>query len=219
MIITYHGHSCFKLKGKRGTVVTDPFDSYVGFSLPAMNADIITVSHQHKDHNAIGKVKGTDAHSSPFIIDAPGEYEVGGISVFGDRFYHDNSKGVERGESIAFTILLDDLKICHLGDLGHQLSDDQVARIGVVDVLFVPVGGTFTLNPEQAMQVVRTIDPSIVIPMHYRLPEHDEKVFGDLKTLEDFAKEYGANPVPEAKLLVEKERLPEEMQLSILSRI
>jgi len=219
MIITYHGHSCFKLKGKRGTVVTDPYDSYVGFSMPGMSADIITVSHQHKDHNAIGNVKGTEQRQNPFIIDAPGEYEIGGISVFGDRFYHDASKGSERGENIAFTILLDDLRICHLGDLGHTLSDDEVAKIGMVDVLFVPVGGTFTLDPEKAMQVIRAIEPSIVIPMHYRLPEHDEKVFGDLKTLADFTKEYGAEPAPEGKLIVEKERLPEEMELSLLSRV
>ena len=219
MIITYHGHSCFKLKGKRGTVVTDPYDSYVGFAMPAMSADIITVSHQHKDHNATAKIKGMEQHPTPFVIDAPGEYEVGGISVFGDRFYHDANKGVERGESIAFTILLDDLKVCHLGDLGHLLSEEEVAQLGMVDVLFVPVGGTFTINPEQAMQVIRAIEPSIVIPMHYRLPEHDEKVFGDLKPLSDFTKEYGAEPVPEGKLIVEKDRLPEEMQLSILSRV
>lgn len=219
MIITYHGHSCFKLKGKRGTVVTDPFDNFVGFNLPAMSADIITVSHQHKDHNAINKVKGTEAHQTPFIIDAPGEYEVGGISVFGDRLYHDNSKGAERGENIAFTILLDDLRICHLGDLGHLLTDDDIARIGMVDVLFVPVGGHFTIDPEQAVKVIRDIEPSIVVPMHYRLPEHDEKVFGDLKPLADFIKEYGADTQPEGKLIVEKERLPEEMELAILSRV
>lgn len=218
MLITYHGQSCFKLKGRRGTVVTDPFDPYIGFSLPTMSADLITVSHQHKDHNAVGKVKGTEAHPQPFVIDCPGEYEVGGISVFGDRVYHDNSQGSERGENTIFTILLDDLRVCHLGDLGHLLTEEQVEKIGLVDILFVPVGGLFTINPEQAMEVIRAIDPSIVIPMHYQLPEHDMKVFVDLKPLAEFTKEYGIEPAPVPKLLIEKERLPEEMELMVLSR-
>jgi L-ascorbate metabolism protein UlaG (beta-lactamase superfamily) len=218
MTITYHGHSCFKLKGKRGVVVTDPFGSYVGFSSSSLTADMVTVSHQHKDHNAIEKVKGTDQHPKPFIIDCPGEYEVGGISVFGDRTYHDNSGGVERGENTVFTILLDDLRVCHLGDLGHALTEEQVEKIGLVDVLFVPIGGHFTINPEQAVEVIRMIEPSIVIPMHYLTPEHDSKVFGDLKMLTDFTKEYGIEPAAVPKLVVEKDRLPEETELVILSR-
>lgn len=218
MTITYHGHSCFKLKGKRGTVVTDPFDSYVGFSPSGLSADVVTVSHQHKDHNAISRVKGTEAHPQPFIVDCPGEYEVGGVSVFGERTYHDEAGGVERGENTVFTILLDDLRVCHLGDLGHLLTEDQIAKIGLVDILFVPVGGHFTLNPEQAINVIRAIEPSIVVPMHYRTEEHDPKIFGDLKTLADFTKEFGIEPAPVPKLVVEKDRLPEEMELAILTR-
>lgn len=218
MIITYHGHSCFKLKGKRGSVITDPFDPYVGFSASGLTADIVTVSHQHKDHNATGRVKGTEAHSKPFIIDCPGEYEVGGISVFGDRMYHDNAGGVERGENTVFTILLDELRVCHLGDLGHALTEEQIEKIGLVDILFVPVGGIFTINPEQAIEMIRVIEPSLVIPMHYLTPEHDQKIFGDLKLVTDFTKEYGIEPVAVPKLTVEKDRLPEETELVILSR-
>jgi L-ascorbate metabolism protein UlaG (beta-lactamase superfamily) len=218
MIITYHGHSCFKLKGKRGTVITDPYDAYVGFSPSGLTADIVTVSHQHKDHNAVDKVKGTEAHPKPFLIDCPGEYEVGGISVFGERMYHDASQGVERGENTVFTILLDELRVCHLGDLGHALTEEQVEKIGLVDVLFIPVGGVFTLNPEQAIEAIRKIEPSIIIPMHYRTPEHDLNVFGDLKQITDFTKEYGIEPAAVPKLVVEKDRLPEETELVILSR-
>ncbi|HCC84850.1 MAG TPA: Zn-dependent hydrolase [Candidatus Pacebacteria bacterium] len=219
MIISYHGHSCFKLKGRRGTVVTDPYEAYVGFNLPNLSADIVTVSHQHKDHNAVAKVKGTEANPKPFLIDCPGEYEVGGISVFGERVYHDASQGSERGENTVFTILLDDVRVCHLGDLGHALTETLIEKIGVVDVLFVPVGGSFTINPEQAVAVIRAIDPSIVIPMHYKTPEHDQKVFGDLKTLADFTKEFGLEPTPVPKLTVEKDRLPEEMELVILNQV
>ena len=219
MIISYHGHSCFKLKGRRGTVVTDPYEAYVGFNLPNLSADIVTVSHQHKDHNAVTKVKGTETNPKPFLIDCPGEYEVGGISVFGERVYHDASQGSERGENTVFTILLDDVRVCHLGDLGHALTETLIEKIGVVDVLFVPVGGSFTINPEQAVAVIRAIDPSIVIPMHYKTPEHDQKVFGDLKTLADFTKEFGLEPTPVPKLTVEKDRLPEEMELVILNQV
>jgi len=219
MIITYHGHSCFKLKGKRGTVITDPYDSYVGFSPSGLVADLVTVSHQHKDHNAVARVKGTEVHPKPFLIDCPGEYEVGGVSVFGERMYHDANLGVERGENTVFTILLDELRVCHLGDLGHALTEEQVEKIGLVDVLFVPVGGSFTLNPEQAIEAIRKIEPSIVIPMHYRTPEHDVNVFGDLKMVTDFTKEYGIEPAAVPKLVVEKDRLPEETELVILSRV
>ena len=219
MLITYHGHSCFKLKSKRGSVVTDPFDPYIGFSLPKLSAELVTVSHNHKDHNAAQLVQSANPdRDRPFIIDSAGEYEVGGISVFGERLYHDSHQGVERGESIAFTMLLDDLRVCHLGDLGHELTEQDVEKIGLVDILLIPVGGTFTINPEQALQTIREIEPSIVIPMHFKTEQHNAELFGELKTLADFTKEYGAEPPAVAKFSVEKETLPEELTLVILSQ-
>ena len=147
MIITYHGHSCFKLKGKRGTVVTDPYDDAVGFSMPRLSADIVTVSHDHFDHNAAGKISGTARRDNPFVIAEPGEYEVGRISVFGTKTYHDSSKGAERGLNTVYTVLIDGMKICHLGDLGHELTADQLDAIGSIDILLCPVGGSFTIGP------------------------------------------------------------------------
>lgn len=219
MTITYHGHSSFKLRGRRGTVVTDPYEPAVGFSLPSLTADMITVSHNHFDHNAVGKVKGTARRERPFIIDKPGEYEVGGISVFGVPSFHDNSGGAERGSNTIFTILLDELRICHLGDLGHEVDAQLQEDIGSVDILFCPVGGVFTINPEQAVKVIRSLEPSIVIPMHYKTAAHDEKVFAEVAPVEQFLKEYGVEVTPVAKLDIEKTNLPEETEIVLLQQV
>lgn len=217
MTVTYHGHSAFKLKGKRGTVVTDPYTAAVGFELPSMSADIVTVSHDHSDHNASGLVRGTSRRENPFLITQPGEYELGGISVFGARSFHDAAQGVERGKNTIFTILLDDIRVCHLGDLGHELTDEQREFIGGVDILLCPVGGTFTIDAQTAVKVIRTLEPSIVIPMHYKTERHDEKLFADLQPVSTFLKEYGVEVTAQAKLDVEKETLPEETEVVVLT--
>lgn len=219
MIITYHGHSCFKLRGKIGSAVTDPYDDYVGFSLPSLSADVVTVSHQHKDHNQAARVSGTARRANPFIIDQLGEYEVGGVSVFGVKSYHDGTEGKERGANSIFTIAIDGIRACHLGDLGHELTDSMIEDIGSIDVLFVPVGGTFSLNAKQAVAVARAIEPSYVIPMHYQTAQHNSKAFGELSPVEDFLKEFGAEATaPLDKLKVENDRLPEEMEVVVLQK-
>jgi len=216
MEITYLGHSSFKLKGSGGTVVTDPFDSYVGFNMPSSSADIVTVSHDHKDHNNTKPVGGTARRKKPFVVNHPGEYEVGGISVFGVKTAHDDNGGVERGDNTVYSILIDGVKVCHLGDLGHELTQNQLSEIGSVDVLLCPVGGVFTIDPKMAVKTIQALEPSYIIPMHYKTPEHDTNVFGELNTLEEFLKEYGAEVTPEAKLSTTKERLPEETELVVL---
>lgn len=217
MEITYFGHSCFRLKGKLGTVVTDPYAKYTGLNLPSLSADIITVSHQHPDHSAISQVTGTTRRPKPFIVSEPGEYEVGGVSVFGVPTYHDNQQGQERGSNTVFTVFIDELRVCHLGDLGHDLTSEQLAEIDQVDVLLCPVGGHFTIDPEQAMKVINALEPSYVIPMHFKTDKHSEN-FADLKTLPDFLKIYGMSPTPVKKLSVEKNRLPEETELVVLEQ-
>lgn len=216
MEITYLGHSCFRLKGNSGTVITDPYDSYVGFSLPSASADLITISHDHKDHNNFKAINGTARREQPFIVDHPGEYEVGGVSVFGVKTDHDAHGGVERGSNIVFTVLIDDLRVCHLGDLGHELTQDQLTEIGQVDVLLLPVGGNYTIDPSQALKIAQALEPSYIVPMHYKTPKHNQDVFGDMASLEDFLKEYGSEPTPEAKLVVSKDRLPEETEMVVL---
>lgn len=218
MTITYHGHSCFKLKGKLGTVVTDPYDSSIGFTSSALSADIVTISHDHSDHNASSKVKETSRREKPFVIDFPGEYEVGGISVFGTKVFHDDEKGAKRGQNIIQVILIDGIRICHLGDLGHELTEAQISKVGPIDVLFLPVGGVYTIDPQRAIKVARSLDPSIIIPMHYKTPEHATEMFGELKTVEEFLNEYGTEVKPVEKLSLDATRLPEETELVVLSR-
>lgn len=218
MTITYHGHSTFKIRGKIGTVVTDPFDEYIGLALPNMSADIVTVSHAHKDHNNIQPISGTARRNNPFIVEDAGEYEVGGISVFGVQSHHDANKGAERGHNNIFTSLVDEIRVCHLGDLGHELTPEQLEEIGHVDVLLCPVGGVFTIDPEQAVKTIRAIEPGIVIPMHFKTEKHNDDVFGDMKTLEDFLKVYGVSPTPIPKLdISSKNSIPEETELVVLS--
>jgi L-ascorbate metabolism protein UlaG (beta-lactamase superfamily) len=216
MEITYFGQSAFKLRGKNGTVVTDPFSNQVGFSLPGVSADVVTVSHDHYDHNATSQLKGTARRSQPFIISYPGEYEVGGISVFGTPAYHDDTRGSERGENTVVTIVMEEVKICHLGDLGHELTNEQLEELGEIDVLICPVGGKFTIDPKTAVKVIQQIEPYYVIPMHYKTARHNPEHFAEMQPIDAFLKEYGSSPAPVAKLSVEKNKMPEETELVVL---
>jgi len=218
MTITYHGHSCFKLRGKNGSAVTDPYDDYIGFALPSLSADVVTVSHDHKDHNQASKISGTARRDNPFVIDQLGEYEVEGISVFGVKSFHDDQQGEERGKNSIFTISIDGVRVCHLGDLGHELTEEMVNEIGVIDVLMVPVSGQVVIDAKQAVNVARALEPGIVIPMHYRTDDHDKK-FADWQTVDDFLKEFGVDDVKTVdKLKVESDRLPEEMEVVVLEK-
>lgn len=218
MTITYLGHSCFKLKGKDASVITDPYSEMVGFKLPLQKAEIVTVSHAHADHNAVDRVKGTEIRPEPFVINEAGEYEVNGVSVFGIETYHDNNGGVERGKNIVYKIIIDGVKVCHLGDLGHLLSQDQANKIGMIDVLLLPVGGETAISPEEAIKVARFLEPSYIIPMHFRTDAHNQAVFGGKATLEDFLKDYDTAPKLDKKLKVELNRLPEEPELIVLEK-
>ncbi len=216
MDISYFGHSCFKIKGAEGTVVIDPYTEMVGFSMPTVSADMVIVSHDHADHNNIAAVGGTARRAKPFTITEPGEYEVGGISVFGVSAFHDANQGAERGKITMYSILMDGIKVCHLGDLGHELTPEQLEDLGEVDVLLCPVGGNFTIDPEMAVKVIQSLEPRLVIPMHYRTELHSREVFGDVKPLADFLNEYGSNPAPIEKLSIDRSKLPEETELVVL---
>ena len=212
MLITWIGHSCFKLQDKSGSdgiaVVTDPFDKKVGLKPPAFEADIITVSHDHYDHNNVKSLKG-----NPFIIDSAGEYDIKGVSVQGVGSYHDDKQGKERGPNIIYRIELDDISIAHLGDLGHTLENKQLEVLVGIDILFVPIGGKYTLDAKQAVEVVSQIEPRIVIPMHYSVPGLKLDIAG----VDKFIKEMGINPTEEDKLKISKKDLPQDdMELVIL---
>lgn len=214
MDITYFGHSSFRLRGKSADVVTDPYDSsMVGLKFPKnISADIVTVSHEHPDHNAISAVEG-----SPFIISGSGEYEVKGVAIVGIPSFHDDEKGKARGKNTIYRFEIDGMNIVHLGDLGHLLTAEDVDGLDGVDILLVPVGGFYTIDASTATKVISEIEPSIVIPMHYGRPELIQKSFGELTPLSVFLKEMGkTETTPVLKLSITKDKLPEEMQVVVL---
>jgi L-ascorbate metabolism protein UlaG (beta-lactamase superfamily) len=214
MYITWLGQSCFKLQDKTGsdgvTIVTDPFDPKIGLKAPRMEANILTISHDHFDHNNRDAIKG-----DPYTIDAAGEYEIKGVAIEGVESFHDNKKGVERGKNIIYRIEFDDIVIVHLGDLGqNSLESKQLESLVGADILLIPVGGGYTLDAKRAVEVVSQIEPKIVIPMHYKVPG----LSVDIEGVEKFVKELGIKPREEEKLKISKRDLPQEdMELVLLS--
>ena len=213
MIITWQGQSCFKIQDKVGsegiTLVTDPFDKSLGLKVPNFEADIVTVSHDHYDHNNVAAFRGT-----PKVIKSAGEYDIKGVMIEGVLSYHDASQGKERGNNIIYRIEMDDITICHLGDLGHVLDNKQLERLEGIDILLVPVGGKYTLDAKLAVEVISQIEPRIVIPMHYKTK--DMKI--DIDGVDKFIKELGIEATYEEKLKINKKDLQaEDMELVILS--
>ncbi|MCL5109809.1 MAG: MBL fold metallo-hydrolase [Chloroflexi bacterium] len=208
MEITWLGHSCFRLRGKNVTIVTDPYEDRIGYRLGRVSADIVTVSHNHYDHNNVSAVGG-----NPRVIKGPGEYEIGGIFITGVQTFHDAESGGKRGPNTAYLIDMDDLVTCHLGDLGHALTAQQVEDMSNVDILLVPVGGSVTITATQAAEVISLIEPRIVIPMHYRT----EGLQLEIDPLERFARAMGLKEIkPLPKLSVTRSNLPEETQVMVL---
>ncbi len=169
MKIRYLGHSAFVLTSDRGKkVLTDPYESgsydgAVGYKPITERVDVVTASHEHADHFF------TDGLPAGFeVVKTPGRHDVAGFSINGVKTYHDTSRGKERGTNIVFNIDVDGVRVCHLGDLGHTLSGEEAAAVGEVDVLLVPVGGYFTIGPREALDVIKALGPTVVIPMHYK---------------------------------------------------
>jgi len=209
MFITWLGQACFKIQGKEATIVTDPYDSKIGLKLPRLNADIVTVSHSHYDHNNIKAVSG-----QPFVIDTPGEYEIKNVFIWGISSWHDNKEGASRGANTIFIYQFEDIKLAHLGDLGTTLTDEQLGKLESVDILLIPVGGIYTIDGKKATEVVNQVEPRIVIPMHYKIPGLKIK----LDTVDKFCNEMGVKKNgPEEKLKVTKKDLPaDEVKVIIL---
>ena len=178
MKIRYLGHSSFQLIESTGTtIVTDPYSSSLGSEMPAVTADAVTVSHHHYDHDSVERVGG-----KPLVIDKEGSYDVTGVEINSIRSFHDNNGGKERGENIIFKFSMDGIEVCHLGDIGEECSTELIESLLPVDVLLIPVGGTYTIDAEQAKEYVDRIMPDIVIPMHYR--EKGKKL--DIDRVEEF---------------------------------
>lgn len=184
----------------------------MGIKFPKTEADVVTISHGHPDHNYSEAVL-----NDPLVISGPGEYEVKGARIVGIPSFHDDQKGATRGKNILFRITIDGLSFLHCGDLGHLLTDAEIENLEEIDVLLVPVGGLYSLNSTQAIALIKQIEPSIVIPMHYHVEGLNSKIFEGLAPVSQFLKEIGKESVvPVPKLNITKDKLPLEQTVVVL---
>ncbi len=217
MDITYLGHSSFKIKFRSAALITDPFDSkMVGLKYSGVEGEIVTVSHNHPDHNSVDKVSSVKK-----VVEGPGEYEISGVSIMGYKTFHDartsdDKNGEERGENTVYIIEADGLRVVHLGDLGHPLSDELVDEIGDVDVLMIPVGGFFTIGPKEATEIISKIEPYFVLPMHYKVPGLSPSLGDKLLPVEDFLKESGIPTETLPKFSLKKEDILEDQNTKVI---
>ncbi len=189
MKIRYLGHSCFQLTESTGTsIVTDPYGD-IGFDMPGATANAVTVSHDHYDHSNVAAVKG-----DPVVIDKEGQYELDGVEISAIRSFHDSENGAKRGENLIFKFRMDGVEVCHLGDLGEECSSSLIEALLPVHVLLIPVGGTYTIDAEQAKEYVDRIMPSIVIPMHYKTKGLDM----DIDKADEFLDLFDSEEIEEA---------------------
>ncbi|MFC2070159.1 MBL fold metallo-hydrolase [Chloroflexota bacterium] len=202
------GHSCFRIKGSNAILITDPFPPELGYTLGKQEARIVTVSHQHPGHSYVEGIGG-----DPKIIKGPGEYEISGVLIIGMRTYHDAEKGQKRGKNTAYLIQMDELSICHLGDLGHSLTTEQIEEMEDIDVLLLPVGGVSTIDAAKAAEVVRQLEPKAIIPMHYKT----EAIKKGLQPVDMFLKEMGIKEInSQPKISFNRTNLPTSTQVFLL---
>lgn len=222
MVITWLGLSCFKIQTKSGdrevTLVTDPFDEgAAGIKLPRnLSADVVTVSHKHPLHGNTGAVSSVGEKKKPFIIESPGEYEIGGMFIYGTQTMLSELEGKERGKNIIYRIEAEGMSVLHLGDLGRELNEKEMENLGDVDILMVPTGGGTAISAKKVAEAVAALEPRIVIPMHYKLP--DSKL--PLEPVDKFLKEMGVGKQEaQNKLKVSRKDLPvDEMKVVVLEK-
>ncbi|MDO8671520.1 MAG: MBL fold metallo-hydrolase [Dehalococcoidia bacterium] len=209
MEITWLGQACFKIRGKEATIITDPYDPALGYVLGNQTAEIVTVSHDHKDHNYYEGIGG-----SPKLVKGPGEYDIAGILITGINTFHDNEGGKKRGKNTVYLIEMEDLTICHLGDLGHVPTAEQVELLSNVQILMIPVGGiAATIDASAAVETISLIQPKIVIPMHYKT----DALTYPFDSVDKFLKEMGVTDIrAQPKLTVTKSSVPEHTQVVVL---
>ncbi len=211
MDITWLGHSCFLIKGKEKSIITDPCHPDLGYRLDEPEADIVTVSHSHRGHCYVEGVA-----NDPRQIRSPGEYEIGGTFITGVASFHDNKKGEIRGKNTIYVIEMDGIALCHLGDLGHPLDSHLIEEIGDISILFLPVGEVSTIPIDTTTEIIRQLEPPIIIPMHYKT----EVFIGNLSPVNKFLdtmriKELEAKP----KLSITASSLPSSTQTVVLSHV
>ena len=213
--IWFLGQACFRIKGKDASVVFDPYsEEFTGLPHLKLESDIVCITHNHKDHNNLGAVRNPKEEKKPFVIFGPGEYEISGVNIMGISSFHDEKEGTERGKNTIYQVIIDEINIVHLGDLGQKkLTQEQVEQLSSCDILLIPVGGVYTISAKDAPDIIAQIEPKIVIPMHYKL----EGLKVDLKPVNDFLTVMGKEKTePQSKLSISQDRLPEEVEIVVL---
>ena len=217
MEITWFGHSCLRLRDRDVAVIADPFDKSLGYELPRVRADIVTVSHDHPHHSYLPAVKGEFK-----VVNNPGEYEIKSVFITGIAHYptrrqRKGEAAEEDQRNIIFVFEFDNLTVCHLGGLRQVPTQTQVEELSNVDVLLVPVGGGASLNAAQAAEIISLVEPYIVVPMHYNIGAARAGA-PKLDAVDKFLKEMGvARGEPTDTLKVTKGSLPEETQVVVLN--
>lgn len=165
MLITCIGHAKFVIELENGIrIVTDPYDAACGYPLTANPADVVLVSHQHHDHNAVDTIPG-----SPRIIDRAGDFDLGGgATLRAVEAFHDDQQGKLRGKTLLFALKAEGLTLMHLGDLGHPLTTEHLLALGFADIVMLPVGGYYTIDAKTARRVAESLHARVILPMHYR---------------------------------------------------
>jgi len=212
MEIKYLSHSSFLIKTKDAKIVMDPFDpKFTGIKFSKQEADIVTISHAHKDHSHIDLIEG-----EPLVLTWPGQFEKKGVRIWGFSSFHDKVEGKERGENVMYKLESEGISILHCGDLGAVLTDAQLDEVGDVHILLVPVGGTYTITADEAIHLIKKVEPAIVIPMHYgRLGVAE---LSDLAPLDEFLKKMGiAQAEPLEKLVVKKEDFDIDVAMRVVA--
>ena len=208
MEITWFGHSCFRIKGSKTTIITDPYAPEPGETPLKLTGDIVTVSHLDAGHSYVQAVSG-----KPHVIQGPGEYEIGGVLILGIPTFHDSSSGAERGKNTVYLMEIDEVSVLHCGDLGHMLNAAAIEEIGNVNVLLVPVGNKTTIGATTAAELVRRLEPKVVIPMHYHVKTFD----APFEPVDRFLNEVGVKEItPQPKLTTTRARLPLTTQVVLL---
>ncbi|HEY63218.1 MAG TPA: MBL fold metallo-hydrolase [Caldilineae bacterium] len=208
MEIIWYGHACFRLREKGITIITDPYDKSLGYTLPRLRADVVTSSHPAPGHAHVSAIRG-----DPKVLNGPGEYEIRGIFITGIPTWHAHKRGQPDERNTVFLFDFNGISVCHLGDLGHVLSEDQVEAIGEVGVLLIPVGGGRTLDASRASEVISQLEPRIVIPMHYKTPTCACK----LDKIDKFLRAMGISSVETRDALkLSASQLPDETQVVLL---
>lgn len=193
MKVEYLGHSCFKLTASTGvTVVCDPYSGEIGYGMPEIAPDAVTVSHHHFDHDCLDAIA-----NSPAIFDKEGSFDVRGVKISSIKSFHDDAHGKKRGENLIFKFEMDGITVCHLGDLGEHCSDGLIEKISQVDLLLIPVGGNYTIDAKTAKQFADKVKPRILVPMHYRTA--DCKI--DIDVVGEFLKLFDKNIISEVNCL------------------